>query len=88
MRMGVHRDLLAASMQGADCIWLHQPADIEWSLSDEMHSSKVPVIIKDSIEAITADVVRHARPGDHILVMSNGAFGGIHEKIIKALQNA
>jgi len=86
MRMGVHRDLLAASMQGADCIWLHQPADIEWSLSDEMHSSKVPVAINDSIEDITADVVRHARPGDHILVMSNGAFGGIHEKIIKALQ--
>ena len=88
MRMGVHRDSLAASMQGADCIWLHQPADIEWSLSDEMHGSKVPVVIKESIAAITADVVRKAQPGDHILVMSNGAFGGIHEKIVKALQQA
>jgi UDP-N-acetylmuramate: L-alanyl-gamma-D-glutamyl-meso-diaminopimelate ligase len=84
--MGVHRDSLAASLQGADCIWLHQPSDIRWSIRDEMHSSKVPVAINDSIEAITADVVRQARPGDHILVMSNGAFGGIHEKIIKALQ--
>ena len=88
MRMGVHRDSLAASMQGADGIWLHQPADIEWSLSEEMHSCSMPVVIKDSIAAITADVVSKAQPGDHILVMSNGAFGGIHEKIVKALQDA
>ena len=86
MRMGVHRDSLAASMQGADCIWLHQPDDIQWSLSDEMHACEVPLVIKDSIAAITADVVSKAQPGDHILVMSNGAFGGIHEKIVKALQ--
>ena len=87
MRMGVHRDSLAASMQGADCIWLHQPDDIEWSLSDEMHACEMPVVIKESIAAITADVVSKAQPGDHILVMSNGAFGGIHEKIVKALQD-
>ena len=86
MRMGVHRDSLATSMQGADCIWLRQPDDIEWSLSDEMHACEMPVVIKESIAAITADVVSKAQPGDHILVMSNGAFGGIHEKIVKALQ--
>ncbi|MEN8205321.1 MAG: UDP-N-acetylmuramate:L-alanyl-gamma-D-glutamyl-meso-diaminopimelate ligase [Pseudomonadota bacterium] len=88
MRMGVHRNSLATSMQGADHIWLHQPDDIEWSLSDEMHSSKVPVAIKESIEAITADVIRHARAGDHILVMSNGAFGGIHLKLLEGLQES
>jgi UDP-N-acetylmuramate: L-alanyl-gamma-D-glutamyl-meso-diaminopimelate ligase len=86
MRMGVHRGALAASMQSADCIWLHQPADIDWSFSEEMDSSKVPVAIKGTIEGITADVVQQARPGDHILIMSNGAFGGVHEKLLKALQ--
>ncbi|MGB5178852.1 MAG: UDP-N-acetylmuramate:L-alanyl-gamma-D-glutamyl-meso-diaminopimelate ligase, partial [Gammaproteobacteria bacterium] len=74
------------SMQGADCIWLHQPADIGWSLREEMQGCEVPVVIEDSIAAITADVVRKARSGDHILVMSNGAFGGIHDKLLKALQ--
>ena len=88
MRMGVHRGSLAASMQAADHIWLHQPDDIAWSLSDEMHSSAVPVDIRESVEAITADVARYARAGDHVLVMSNGAFGGIHEKLVKALQDA
>ena len=86
MRMGVHRGSLAASMQGADYIWLYQPADIGWSLSDETGSSEAPVAIRESIEAIAADVVRNARTGDHILVMSNGAFGGIHEKLLNALQ--
>ena len=86
MRMGVHRDSLANSMRGADAIWLHQPADIEWSLNDAMSSTEVPVSIKDSVQAIAASVVQQARPGDHILIMSNGAFGGIHETLIKALQ--
>ena len=88
MRMGVHRGSLAASMQGANCIWLHQPDDIEWSMSDEMHACEMPVVIMESIAAITADVVSKAQPGDHILVMSNGAFGGIHEKIVRALLDA
>jgi UDP-N-acetylmuramate: L-alanyl-gamma-D-glutamyl-meso-diaminopimelate ligase len=73
-------------MRAADAIWLHQPADIEWSLNDAMSSTEVPVSIEDSVQAIAASVVQQARPGDHILIMSNGAFGGIHEKLIKALQ--
>jgi UDP-N-acetylmuramate: L-alanyl-gamma-D-glutamyl-meso-diaminopimelate ligase len=86
MRMGVHRDTLATSFAGADLVWLHEPPGMDWSLADAAATTAVPVAIKASIEAITADVVVHARPGDHILVMSNGAFGGIHEKIVKALQ--
>jgi UDP-N-acetylmuramate: L-alanyl-gamma-D-glutamyl-meso-diaminopimelate ligase len=88
MRMGVHRDTLAASFAGADLVWLHEPPGMDWSLADAAATTAVPVAIKASIEAITADVAVHARTGDHILVMSNGAFGGIHEKIVKALQGA
>jgi UDP-N-acetylmuramate: L-alanyl-gamma-D-glutamyl-meso-diaminopimelate ligase len=86
MRMGVHRDSLADSMRGADAIWLYQPADMTWSLQEEMGGCAVPVDISDSIDAICAAVVAEAQPGDHILVMSNGGFGGIHEKILHAMQ--
>jgi UDP-N-acetylmuramate: L-alanyl-gamma-D-glutamyl-meso-diaminopimelate ligase len=86
MRMGVHRDSLAGSMQGSDAIWLYQPADMTWSLQEEMGGCPVPVEISDSVDAICANVVAEARPGDHILVMSNGGFGGIHEKILHGLQ--
>ena len=85
MRMGVHRDLLAASMQGADYVWLHNPAGMEWSLDEITQSMEMPVAVKDSIEEIVSGVVQKAHSGDHILVMSNGAFGGVHDKLLKAL---
>jgi UDP-N-acetylmuramate: L-alanyl-gamma-D-glutamyl-meso-diaminopimelate ligase len=85
MRMGVHRDLLAASMQGADYVWLHNPAGMEWSLDEVTQSMEMPVAVKGSIEDIVSGVVQKSRSGDHILVMSNGAFGGVHDKLLKAL---
>jgi len=72
MRMGVHRDTLAASMQGADFIWLHEPAGLDWSLADLVRGMEVPVEVSTSVDAIVAGVVQAARSGDHILVMSNG----------------
>ncbi|MEN8108386.1 MAG: UDP-N-acetylmuramate:L-alanyl-gamma-D-glutamyl-meso-diaminopimelate ligase [Pseudomonadota bacterium] len=86
MRMGVHRDTLAASMQGADRIWLHQPDDIDWSFDEIAGQLPVPVAVEDSVDAIVAAVVGVARAGDHVLVMSNGGFGGIHEKLLAALE--
>jgi UDP-N-acetylmuramate: L-alanyl-gamma-D-glutamyl-meso-diaminopimelate ligase len=86
MRLGVHRDSLAASMQGADRIWLHDPDDLDWSLDAVAHETAVPARVTDSVQAIVDEVVNEARPGDHILVMSNGGFGGIHDRLINALQ--
>ena len=86
MRMGVHRDSLAASMQGADYVWLHNPAGMDWSLDEITPSMAMPVAVKNSIEDIVSGVVQKSRSGDHILVMSNGAFGGVHDKLLKALQ--
>ena len=39
----------------------------------------------DSIDAMVAAIVKAARPGDHVLCMSNGGFGGIHDKLLNAL---
>jgi UDP-N-acetylmuramate: L-alanyl-gamma-D-glutamyl-meso-diaminopimelate ligase len=39
----------------------------------------------DDLNALVAAVAKEAKPGDHILVMSNGGFGGVHQKILKAL---
>ena len=86
MRMGVHSGTLAASMQGADFIWMHEPGDLLWSLADVAQTSGVPARVSGSVQAIIDEIVREARPGDHILVMSNGGFGGIHEKLLIGLQ--
>ena len=85
MRMGVHRDTLAASMQGADLIWMHEPPELDWSLADMGKALDVPVVVNTSVEAIVAGVIETARSGDHVLVMSNGGFGGIHQKLLDSL---
>ena len=86
MRMGVHSETLATSMQGADRIWMHEPGDLSWSLSEVAQATGVPTRVSGSVQAIVDEVVREARSGDHILVMSNGGFGGIHERLVSSLQ--
>jgi UDP-N-acetylmuramate: L-alanyl-gamma-D-glutamyl-meso-diaminopimelate ligase len=86
MRMGVHSETLAASMQEADRIWMHEPGDLAWSLSDVARAGEVPASISSSVEDIIDEVVRETRSGDHILIMSNGGFGGIHQKLLSRLQ--
>ena len=85
MRMGVHRDTLAASMQGADLIWMHELPELDWSLAEMSKALDVPVVVCDSVAAIVAGVKQAARSGDHVLVMSNGGFGGIHQRLLDSL---
>ena len=86
MRMGVHRDSLANSWSDADRVWLHEPPELDWSMSELADSAAVPVVVSDSVEAIIDAVLQEARSGDHLLVMSNGAFGGIHDRLISGLE--
>ena len=86
MRMGVHSGTLAASMLAADRIWIHKPDDLAWSLTDVAQATGVPASVNGSVQDIVDEVVREARAGDHILVMSNGGFGGIHERLVIGLQ--
>jgi UDP-N-acetylmuramate: L-alanyl-gamma-D-glutamyl-meso-diaminopimelate ligase len=86
MRMGVHSGTLAASMQGADRIWMHESGDLVWSLRDVAQASGVPASVSGSVSGIIDEIVGETRSGDHILIMSNGGFGGIHEKLLSRLQ--
>ncbi len=81
MRMGVHRDALAGALAGADAVWLYQPADLDWDLRQAAAGGRV----FGDIDALVASVAGEARVGDHVLVMSNGGFGGIHDKLLRAL---
>jgi UDP-N-acetylmuramate: L-alanyl-gamma-D-glutamyl-meso-diaminopimelate ligase len=86
MRMGVHRDTLAASLLGADRVWLYEPEDLAWSLAGVAQAAQAPTMVSDSVADIVAAVARAAMPGDHVLVMSNGDFGGIYEKLLNSLK--
>jgi UDP-N-acetylmuramate: L-alanyl-gamma-D-glutamyl-meso-diaminopimelate ligase len=88
MKMGVHRDSLGPSLAGADETWLYAPADLGWDLSPIMASLGQRGRTRQDIETLAKDLAAAARSGDHILIMSNGGFGGLHGKVLAALQAA
>ncbi|MCZ8529947.1 UDP-N-acetylmuramate:L-alanyl-gamma-D-glutamyl-meso-diaminopimelate ligase [Alteromonas sp. PRIM-21] len=86
MKMGVHKDTLANSWQKADEVYLYEPEGMDWSLVDSVAYSNAPTHCFRDVEKIVQDVCNVAQPGDHILVMSNGGFEGIHGRILDALK--
>ncbi len=86
MKLGIHKDTLASSLALADSVYLYQPANIDWSLQDVAEQCRQPAMISDDIEHFVDAIVAEANPGDQILVMSNGGFEGIHDKLLTKLQ--
>jgi len=85
MRLGVHNDRLAASLADADAVWLYQPDDLSWDIREVTAGLAVPLVISDTVDELVASITEQAQPGDRLVVMSNGGFGGIHEKLLEQL---
>ncbi len=85
MKMGVHRETLADSLQQADRVILFEPTDMGWSLAAVKQDLGAKATIATSLDAIVELVCEEAKEGDQLLIMSNGGFGGIHQRIIKTL---
>lgn len=85
MRMQIHQESLATSLQLADQIILYQPDNIQLDLSRicQQLTGKASVFL--TIEDILCYIGANAKMGDHIVVMSNGGFGGIHERLLTTL---
>lgn len=86
MRMGVHRDSLGPSLSKADEVWLYAPPDLGWDIAPVMASLGVRGHSRHDIDTLARDLTKAARPGDHVLIMSNGGFGGLHGKLLEALK--
>lgn len=85
MRMGIHKNELAQSWNQADEVFLMAPQSLEWSLNDVINNSHVPVYAYPSVDEIINSIKSSVKMGDHVLIMSNGGFDGIHQKIIQAI---
>lgn len=86
MRAGAHADGLAASFAKADRVYGYDSA-IDWDFQSVMASLRQRFTAMNSIDAIISAIAHEARPGDTVVVMSNGGFGGIHEKLLAALKS-
>jgi UDP-N-acetylmuramate: L-alanyl-gamma-D-glutamyl-meso-diaminopimelate ligase len=85
MKMGVHRDELAPALATADRSWLLNSADLGWDLPAAVAGMGERARVLSTVDALVAGLAAEARTGDHILVMSNGGFGGLHDKLLSAL---
>ena len=88
MRMGVHRDALAGSLAAADEVWLYIPADLGWDATPVLAALRCRAHGRGDVNLLAKDLAASLHPGDHVLIMSNGGFGGLHEKLLAALAQA
>jgi UDP-N-acetylmuramate: L-alanyl-gamma-D-glutamyl-meso-diaminopimelate ligase len=85
MRAGVHANTLAASLQDADLVYLFAPADLDWDATAVLAPLGKRARVHQTIEPLVAEILQAAQPGDHLLVMSNGGFQGIHQRLLDGL---
>ncbi|MDT0499367.1 MULTISPECIES: UDP-N-acetylmuramate:L-alanyl-gamma-D-glutamyl-meso-diaminopimelate ligase [unclassified Halomonas] len=88
MRLGTLRDRLATSVADADAAFWYRPQGLDWPLEPIIAESPIPARLEQDLESLVSALVAEARPYDRIVVMSNGGFGGIHEKLLAALEAA
>jgi len=92
MRMGQHRHQLLQSCQQADkVVWL-QPAQMDWNLSDLINAENGDTGISVEGMAVfetTVEIIEYLEAellaGDHVVIMSNGGFDGLHGRLLTAL---
>jgi UDP-N-acetylmuramate: L-alanyl-gamma-D-glutamyl-meso-diaminopimelate ligase len=86
MQMGVHESSLADSLALANEILLFQPEGMDPHFLEDVKEATGKAVIFTEVDGIVAHVAKTAQPSDQVLVMSNGGFGGIHDKILSQLK--
>jgi UDP-N-acetylmuramate: L-alanyl-gamma-D-glutamyl-meso-diaminopimelate ligase len=87
MKMGVHQNTLGPSLLGADEVWLFTPPDLGWDVAPIVASLGKRGHASRDIGTLAAGLAKSAKPGDHVLIMSNGGFGGLHGKLLAELES-
>jgi UDP-N-acetylmuramate: L-alanyl-gamma-D-glutamyl-meso-diaminopimelate ligase len=84
MKLGLMKDELAPSLAAADLVFCYT-GGLGWDAAAALAPLGACARPIGELEALVAALAREARPGDHVVVMSNGGFGGIHAKLLAAL---
>ena len=86
MRMGAHKQQLAPSLKLADKIVMYQPEGIDWDMQSVVNELGSKAQLLRTIDDVVELLAKHVQAGDHVLIMSNGGFGGIHQKLLDSLK--
>ena len=85
MKLGVMKAALPASLKDADLVFCYG-ANLGWDAAEALKPIKNKAQTYENLENLVTAIAKSAKSGDHILVMSNGSFGGVHQKILDAIK--
>jgi UDP-N-acetylmuramate: L-alanyl-gamma-D-glutamyl-meso-diaminopimelate ligase len=85
MRTGVHKGQMEQALAAADMIVCQRPAQDTWGLEVLLKQFAQPTVLYDNVDTLVENLVPDLQAGDHVIVMSNSGFGGIHEKLLQAM---
>jgi UDP-N-acetylmuramate: L-alanyl-gamma-D-glutamyl-meso-diaminopimelate ligase len=85
MKLGVMKEALPGSLKDADAVFCYS-ANLGWDAQASLAPLGSKATVSDDMNKLIEAIVAAAKPGDQVLVMSNGGFGGIHEKLLQKLK--
>lgn len=86
MRLGVQREALPAALAQADRVIVLRPAGLSWDMAAIFDQATVPVSVVDSTGAILEHILQQIDGDTHVLIMSNGGFENLHQRLLERLQ--
>ena len=84
MKLGAVKERLAGSLAAADAVYCYS-GGVSWNVGAALAPLGTKARVHQELEALIADIAQAARAGDHVLIMSNGGFGGIHDRLLRRL---
>ncbi|MFM7004861.1 MAG: glutamate ligase domain-containing protein, partial [Limnohabitans sp.] len=85
MKLGTMKSQLPWSLEQADLSFCHS-GGLDWDANAALASMGAKAQVASTIDALVQQVMAHVQPGDQLLCMSNGGFGGVHERLLSALK--
>ena len=85
MKAGVHKNLMKQALLTADRVYCKSPEGQSWDLAPVLQQFSQPATAYDKVETLLQDLVPELKSGDHVVVMSNSSFGGIHQLLLAAI---
>lgn len=87
MRLGIHVEHLAKAFDDADKVFIFEPKDLQWSIQDVTKNIKPDAKVFSAVDEIILDLLSEIKSGDNILILSNGSFDGLSEKLVLQLSS-
>jgi UDP-N-acetylmuramate: L-alanyl-gamma-D-glutamyl-meso-diaminopimelate ligase len=86
MKLGTHSAALAGALSQADQVWMYQGPNVTWDVAGSVASLGTRARTIKDLEQLIGQLDQSLVGGDHVLIMSNGGFGGIHGKLLDRLR--